>query len=341
MRENEEPGEAIGHPSRLEEEGQLHKRSAVKQGCGAGQHSHAHPSGAPSPCFEAETSKRSLSLKRRGGMAITLAVVALVLFCSSPTHAQEGALSLFDGQTLNGWTTMDGQPVTQGWEVVDGMIHLPASDERSGNIITARDIGNFTLSFDFKIAPGGNSGIKYRVQDINGKMLGCEYQIFDDDHPTKSIAAKNSTGSLYDVYPPVDNKSLNPAGEWNSAKIVVQDYWIEHWLNGQLILKVLVGSHEWHCRIADSKFDDDPGFGQNRFGRLMLTDHGSEVWYRIHEFEELPTTPAPASVVASSGCCGPATISDCCQSGLVMTSRPTSARLHARPRRVCRIRRLR
>ena len=245
---------------------------------------------------------------------------------------QDGPSVLFDGATLNSWTTLDDQPVTNGWEVVDGMIHLPASDERTGHIITGRDIGNFVLSFDFKIAPGGNSGIKYRVQDINGNLLGCEYQIYDDDHPTKPVDPKNSTGSLYDVYPPIDNKPLNPAGEWNSAKIVVQDYWIEHWLNGQLILKVLVGSHEWHCRIADSKFNDDPGFGQNRFGRIMLTDHGSEVWYRINEFEELPTTPAPAPIIA---------MSSCCHSELVMTCRPTSARLHAHPRRVCRVRRFR
>ncbi len=263
-------------------------------------------------------------------------MTTLVLIVTTTAGAQDDSSLIFDGETLSGWTTLDGEPITQGWEVVDGAIHLPPSEERVGHIITDRDIGNFVLSFDFKIAPGGNSGIKYRVQDINGNMLGCEYQIYDDDHPTKSVDSKNSTGSLYDVYEPITNKPFHPAGEWNSAKIVVNDYRIEHWLNGERILSVLVGSHEWYQRIACSKFNDDPGFGQNRFGRIMLTDHGSEVWYRNIQFEELPTTPAP---LLASSTCGPTPVQSCrvvCNS--VVTCKPTSARLHSRPRSLCRIR---
>lgn len=268
-----------------------------------------------------------------------LYVGMIACLMTAPVWGQDGSSSIFDGQTLNGWTTMDGQPVTKGWEVVDGMIHLPPSEDRSGNIITDRDIGNFVLSFDFKIAPLGNSGIKYRVQNINGNMLGCEYQVFDDDHPDHQIEPKNSTGSLYDVYPPIDNKPLNPAGEWNSAKIVVQDYWIEHWLNGQQILRVLVGSREWYDRIADSKFNDDPGFGQNRFGRIMLTDHGSEVWYRNIQFEELLTSPEPAPIIASidpssnSGCHAP------CDCQVRSCSTSSNRRFVCRPRRMPRCRR--
>lgn len=266
-------------------------------------------------------------------------VGVIVCLVTASAWSQDSPPSIFDGQTLNGWTTMDGQPVTRGWEVIDGMIHLPPSEDRSGNIITDHDIGNFILSFDFKISPRGNSGIKYRVRDINGNMLGCEYQVFDDDHPDHVIEPKNSTGSLYDVYEPVADKPLNPAGEWNSAKIVVQDYWIEHWLNGQQILRVLVGSREWYDRIAKSKFNDDPGFGQNRFGRIMLTDHGSEVWYRNFQFEELPTSPEPARMVAS---CHPSPVSGCydlgtCQTGLRWTSSPR--RRDCRPSRGIRWRR--
>ncbi|MFP6603866.1 MAG: hypothetical protein VB862_15140, partial [Pirellulaceae bacterium] len=38
---------------------------------------------------------------------------------------------LFDGQSLAGWVTAKGEPVTAGWEVVDGMLHLK---ERSTSI---------------------------------------------------------------------------------------------------------------------------------------------------------------------------------------------------------------
>src|SRR5690606_34940070 len=53
-------------------------------------------------------------------------------------------------------------------------------------------------------------------------------------------------------------------------------------------------------RVAASKFDGTPGFGENRFGRLMLTDHGSEVWYRHFDLTELPTEAAPPSPTLAS-----------------------------------------
>jgi len=355
-------------PSPLEGEGQLLKRSAEKQGEGVPPALANDPSTAtpPHPDFLDKRENLSLSLKGRGRllrltpstlspatvigrMWRTPCFAAVLLLLATSATAQDSSSPLFDGETLNGWTTLDGKPVTQGWEVVDGTIHLQATDERSGHIITNRDVGNFILSFDFKIAPGGNSGIKYRVQDINGNMLGCEYQIYDDAHPDKPVPPQGSTGSLYDVYEPVANKPLNPAGEYNSAKIVVRDYVIEHWLNGRLLMSALVGSQEWHCRIANSKFHDDPGFGLNRFGRLMLTDHGSEVWYRNIEFEELPTRPAP--LLASRVCGSPPVVAggDCptpvrtrrVVGNSMVTHNRTSARLHSRTRGGCRVRRSR
>jgi hypothetical protein len=41
-----------------------------------------------------------------------------------------------------------------------------------------------------------------------------------------------------------------------------------------------VGDDEWQRRIGASKFADDEKFGENRTGRIMLTDHGSDVAYR-------------------------------------------------------------
>ena len=55
---------------------------------------------------------------------------------------------------------------------------------------------------------------------------------------------------------------------------------IQHWINGQLTIDECVGTSRWHDHIRSSKFSDRAGFGQNHLGRIMLTDHGSEVWYR-------------------------------------------------------------
>lgn len=196
--------------------------------------------------------------------------------CCSP---QSEVPLLFDGETLDNWTTLDGKPVTTGWEVVDGAIHLNRDQGRAGHIITKHEYGDFELSFDWKIATGGNSGVKYRVQKYGNKTLGCEYQIYDDAGARK-LKPKNSSGSLYDLYEPNESKQLNPTGEFNSTRIIVRGDRIEHWLNGKQIVVVAVGSADWDERIAASKFAEEKDFGENRYGKIMLTDHGSEVWYR-------------------------------------------------------------
>src|SRR5687768_7579223 len=74
--------------------------------------------------------------------------------------AQDAAIPLFDGKSLEGWTTASGEPVSRGWIVEEGML-VRAS--RGGTIFTAKEYGDFDLRFEWKIAPRGNSGVKYRV----------------------------------------------------------------------------------------------------------------------------------------------------------------------------------
>jgi cytochrome c len=74
--------------------------------------------------------------------------------------------------------------------------------------------------------------------------------------------------------------SVRPAGEFNESQIVVRGSKIEHWLNGAKIVDADTSSDDWRKRIADSKFHNVTGFGQNAKGRIELQDHGSKVWFR-------------------------------------------------------------
>jgi hypothetical protein len=221
-----------------------------------------------------------------------LAFAALV---GSSVVAAEKHPSPFDG-TLDGWVTADGKPVTKGWEAVDGVLHLTKGKDKGGNIFTADELGDFTLSFDWKIAPKGNSGLKYRVRTYDKKTLGIEYQIYDDIGAKIAPDAKGATASIYDIYGPASNKKLNPPGDWNSAKIVVRNNRIEHWLNGERVATAVIGSADWNAHIAQSKFKDVPNFSKNPRGKLMLTDHGSEVWYKNFVYE-----PHTSMIASSSG----------------------------------------
>ena len=200
---------------------------------------------------------------------------------------------LFDGKTLRNWTTLDGDKISGGWEVVDGMIRLDPRQNRAGHIITTTDYGDFILTFEWKIADRGNSGLKYRVRRYSDKWYGCEYQIYDDHGHRKDPSSRQSAGALYDVHGPNGEKHLLPAGEFNSGRIVVRGDKIQHWLNGRLIVSTTVGDDDWQTRVAASKFADLKNFGENRHGRIMLTDHGSEVWFRNLKIEPLPRDDQP------------------------------------------------
>ncbi len=225
--------------------------------------------------------------------AIRWAILLTILSCGPAAFADPPELkigepiSLFDGKTLAGWTTQDGKPVTKGWKVDDGTLHR---EDRGGNIFYEREVEDFELTFEWKIVKGGNNGLKYRVHNYGGRMLGCEYQLLGETKPSFS---KGSCGSLYALYEPNDKKKLNPIGEWNTAKIIVQGPRIEHWMNGQKIVEADLGSEAWRKRLSQSKFSPHKDFARLTPAKIMLTDHGSQVWYRNLILTPLATVKIP------------------------------------------------
>lgn len=235
--------------------------------------------------------------------SFSLALVSFLLLTSA--SAQEWQ-PLFDGLSFDGWVTQNGDPVeADAWEVRDGMLHLDRSKGKGGNLLTDRDYGDFELIFEWKVAPEANNGIKDRVAKFGKKTLGIEYQVIDD-YGKPNLASNHKTASLYDIFDAKEHNHLRPADEFNRGRIVVRNNRIEHWLNGHLITEAHVGSEEWREHIAKSKFADVDGFGINHFGRIMITDHNDEVWYRNIFIRELGSSPSAAFVAnAQTGCCCP------------------------------------
>jgi hypothetical protein len=182
--------------------------------------------------------------------------------------------------TLADFTDTNGGAPSGGWSAdADGTIHLVGKG--GGNLISKSEYENFTLEWEWKVAPGGNNGVKYWVTKVGGKeWLGIEYQMIDDaKHPDGLKGGSHTTASIYDIKEPAKDKAAKPAGEWNQSKIVVQNGKIEHWLNGKLAVAADTKSPEWPPLIAGSKFKNKEGFAPGK-GRLMLTEHGDETWYR-------------------------------------------------------------
>ena len=61
---------------------------------------------------------------------------------------------------------------------------------------------------------------------------------------------------------------------------------MQHWLNGEKVAEIQIGSDDWKKRHASSKFKKRPEFGLKN-GRIMLQEHGGQVWFRNLVVEEL------------------------------------------------------
>jgi 3-keto-disaccharide hydrolase len=196
-------------------------------------------------------------------------------------EARLGWRTLFDGRSLAGWHPF-GKPgaAPEGWSVADGTLHLPAG-AGGGDLVSDASFGDFELEFEWKVASGGNSGVKVRFRDERalGRVLGPEYQLLDDATHPDAARPETSAASLYALYPPLD-KPPAPAGEWQRARIVARGDRLEHWLNGKRVLVAEVGSPDWETRRLASKFSSDEDFGRARPSPFALQDHGDPVWFR-------------------------------------------------------------
>jgi len=199
---------------------------------------------------------------------------------------------LFNGTSTDAWQSVitDSFP-EQGWDVTGEIltVHAQTDTTPAGNdIITKAQYTSFELELEFKLTKHANSGIKYFVVNnfpgYEGQYLGVEYQIIDDESYTTEELGNNfgnhTTGSLYELIPAPKTKQMNPPGEWNQVKILVDGKHVEHWLNGQKMLEYERGSDSYRALVGKSKYHVYENFGESPGGHILLQGHNGEVAYR-------------------------------------------------------------
>jgi len=206
----------------------------------------------------------------------------------SAEGASAGWQPLFDGKSFAGWRgyRMTAMP-PRGWKVEGGMLEK-VGGEKGGDIVTVRRFDDFEFSWEWKVAAGGNNGVKYLVTEQRPGAPGHEYQMIDDAKNADALASpKRVTASFYEVLPPQAGTAARPAGEWNESLIRLQGQHVEHWLNGKKVLEYELGSERVQQAIARSKFKNAKGFGDKITGHILLTDHGDSCWFRNLRVREL------------------------------------------------------
>lgn len=224
-----------------------------------------------------------------------------LLLLSLTLAAQPGKWEpLFDGRTTAGWQTQS-KPIfpTHAWNIDASALHsIPAAARV--DISTVRTFRNFEFQFEWKIAKGANSGVKYlvfgmrpnplvgRIDPEVPKALGLELQLIDDANVADAkLDPSHGTGALY-LYQAPKNLPATPVGQWHRAKIVVNGSHIEHWINDVKVIDGDLESPELRAAMEAQPRPDVPKpahldelkYDKQKAYPIVLTHHGGDAWFR-------------------------------------------------------------
>ncbi|MEJ7607690.1 MAG: DUF1080 domain-containing protein [Bryobacteraceae bacterium] len=188
---------------------------------------------------------------------------------------------MFDGNTLNKWQDPHKlSPPGDSWSIEDGCIKANSHPKLREDLVSRDTYRDFEFEFDWRISPGGNSGVKYRVQEfvvlprdrypepdkfenfvqevmakpalprtqikpgeqIEVYVIGFEYQVIDNAaHKDAQRGGKYQSGALYDIAG-AEKEVVKPVGQFNQARIVVSGDKVQHWLNGTKVVDTSLAS---------------------------------------------------------------------------------------------------
>lgn len=219
---------------------------------------------------------------------------SLLFGAATPLFAGE-ALPLFDGHSTKGWRTVGGGKFpSQCWTIESGCLKSLLVKPVFQDIRTVDEFADLELDFEWKIAPVGNSGVKYLIyredvwkadgsEEFHARGRGFEFQLADDDAEPDALAhAESRSGALYGFVAPA-RQSTRAVGEFNTARIVRRGAHIEHWLNGVRVLNVRLDTAEIRELMRQRKVPAElPARSP-----IVLQNHSSEAWFRIIRIRNL------------------------------------------------------
>ena len=198
---------------------------------------------------------------------IWIAVLLPLGGCSSPSEVTGEWISLFDGESLEGWTANENR---ETFRVEDGLIvaHGPRSHLYYTGPVADHDFKNFELEVEVMTTPGSNSGLYFHTEfeEEGWPAKGYEAQI-NNSHTDPRL-----TGSLYGIEDVLEKRVGD--NEWFVERVTVRDRRIIIQVNRET--------------VVDYTEPDDPKRPENAAGRLLSSgtialqghDPKSKVFYR-------------------------------------------------------------
>lgn len=245
-------------------------------------------------------------------------LLAFALNTLTPEEKSAGWKLLFDGKSFAGWEDLSKKnPPSDSWTIEDGCLKATSRPKRRDDLLTTSKFDNFELTFEWKVAPRANSGVKYRIQDrfyiderrkdfrrfedlaidsitkratsradaTQEYIVGFEYQVIDDTgHKDAQRGSYYQAAALYDMIG-ISKQAAKPVGEFNQARIIVNGNHIEHWLNGEKILEGDLSADAIKARVAKRWTDHSPIYNAlanqpRKATPIGLQNHGDTAWFR-------------------------------------------------------------
>jgi hypothetical protein len=151
---------------------------------------------------------------------------ALLGILMTPLGAQE-AVSLFDGESLDGWTIHG----TELWYVDGGdLICESGPDAQYGYLRTDETYQDFELTLEFKQEADGNSGVFFRSTIDGVRISGWQAEVAPPGLYTGGIYESYGRGWL--IQPEADRDAALKMGDWNEMRIRVVGEHVTTWING-------------------------------------------------------------------------------------------------------------
>ena len=193
----------------------------------------------------------------------------------------KGFLALFNGKDVTGWKGLVGSPksrakmtpeqlsaaqkgadegIRKHWKAKDGVLVF---DGEGGPLCTAKDYGDFEMFVDWKIRPGGDSGIYLRGSpqvQIWQNSVGSGGLYNNQKNPSKPLVVAD-----------------NAPGKWNRfrIKMIGERVWV--WLNGKKVVDNTILENYW-----------EPKKPIYPTGQIELQNHGATLWFRNVYLREIP-----------------------------------------------------
>jgi hypothetical protein len=193
-----------------------------------------------------------------------------------PKKKEWFAGDLFNGKDLTGWQSIGR--TAGGWKVEDKILFTDG--EGGGWLSTEKEYDNFILDLDFRVPPGGNSGVFLRAPHKGDPAYtGMEIQVLDDyAEKYNNLNAWQYTGSVYGIQAPSTRVSKK-ADQWQHMTIYCNGPEVKVTLNETLIIDTNLISHL-------EQESSHPGL-KRRKGYIGLQNHSTKIEYRNIKIKEL------------------------------------------------------